>query len=84
MPYQENSVHSWNFSASPPDLIEGEEEYEIEKILCHCGALTACMYLIQWKGYSAEEDTWIAKQELKHTKSALDDYKRLHPSIFSP
>ena len=34
-PYDENPVHSLNFPKPPPDLIEGEEEYEIEKILCH-------------------------------------------------
>ena len=36
-PYRENNVHSPNFSAPPPDLITGEEEYEIEWILHHRG-----------------------------------------------
>ena len=82
--YKENEVHGWNFPALPPDLIEGKEEYEIEKILRHCGSLSARMFLIRWKGYLAEEDSWIAKRELKHAKSALEDYKKLHPSAFSP
>ena len=56
-PCKENKVHSQNFPALLSNLIEEEEEYEIEKILCHCGSLLACMYLIQWKGYSAEEDS---------------------------
>ena len=42
----ENEVHGRNFPAPPPDLIEGEEEYEIKKILCHHGTLTAHMFLI--------------------------------------
>ena len=46
IPYKENKVHGWNFPALPPDLIEGKEEYEIEKILCHHGAPLARMYLI--------------------------------------
>ena len=83
-PYRENKVHDWNFSALPPDLIEGKEEYEIEKILHHQGSPSAHMFLIRWKGYSAKEDSWIAEQELKHVKSALEDYKKLHPSVFSP
>ena len=83
-PYQENEVHSRNFPTPPPDLIEGEEEYEIEKILCHRGSLSARMFLIRWKEYSAEKDSWIVERELKHAKSALEDYKKLHPSIFFP
>ena len=71
-PYQENEVHGWNFPAPPPDLIEGEEEYKIEKILRHHGSPSARMFLIRWKGYSAEEDSWIAERELKHAKSALE------------
>ena len=46
-PYHKNNVHGPNFLAPPPDLIKGEEEYEIEKILCHHGTPTAHMFLIQ-------------------------------------
>ena len=83
-PYHENNIHGPNFPAPPPDLIEGEEEYEIEKILCHHGSLSSCMFLIRWKGYSAKEDSWVPKRDLKHAKSALLNYKRLHPSTFPP
>ena len=83
-PYTENEVHGQNFPALLPNLIEGEEEYKIKKILCHHGTTSTHMFLIQWKGYLAKEDSWIAKWELKHAKSTLKDYKKLHPSIFSP
>ena len=81
-PYRENTVYGPNFPSPPPDLINGEEEYEVEKILCHCGTPTKRSFLIQWKGYSAEEDSWIPERNLKHAKSALATYKRLHPAIF--
>jgi hypothetical protein len=32
-PYHENPVYGPNFPSPPPDLIEGEEEYKIEKII---------------------------------------------------
>ena len=83
-PYCKNSIHGLNFPASPPDLIKGEKEYEIKKILCHHGTPTAHMFLIQWKGYSAKEDSWVLEWDLKHAKSALNDYKKLHPSTFFP
>ena len=38
--YHENDVHGLNFPAPPPDLIAGEEEYEIDWILCHRGSLS--------------------------------------------
>ena len=83
-PYHENSIHGPNFPAPPPDLIEGEKEYEIEKILHHCDTPMAHIFLIQWKGYSAKEDSWVPGWELKHAKSTLNDYKKLHPLTFFP
>ena len=34
-PYQETTAHRPNFSQPPPDLIDGEEEYEVECIINH-------------------------------------------------
>ena len=33
--YKENSVHGENFAEPPPELVEGEEVYEVETILNH-------------------------------------------------
>ncbi len=32
-PYNENDIHRPNFPHPPPDLIEGQEEWEIERII---------------------------------------------------
>jgi hypothetical protein len=32
-PYKETELHGPNFTRPPPDLIDGEEEYKVEKIL---------------------------------------------------
>jgi len=32
-PYKETELHRPNFTCLPPDLIEGEQEFEVEKIL---------------------------------------------------
>ena len=32
-PYQETNIHGPNFVQPPPDLVDGEEEYEVEEIL---------------------------------------------------
>ena len=79
-PYRENEIHSQNFPAPPPDLSNGEEEYEIEKIIHHRRTPSSRSFLIQWKGYSAKEDSWVPERDLKHAKSTLYSYKTLHPS----
>ena len=34
-PYKENDVHGPNFPCPPPDLVEGQKEWEIEQIVRH-------------------------------------------------
>ena len=83
-PYHKNDVHGLNFPAPPPDLIAGEEEYEIEKIIHHRGTMGCCSFLIQWKGYSAEEDSWIPEWDLKNSKATLANYKNSILLYFLP
>ena len=40
-----------------PVIIEGEKEYEVEKILNKRKFRGRDRYLVQWRGYIAEEDT---------------------------
>ena len=83
-PYCENPVHGPNFPAPPPDLITREEEYKIEWILRHHGPLNRRSFLIQWKGYLAEEDSWVPEKKLTHATNVLYEYKILHPAVFPP
>ncbi len=58
--YHETTVHSPNFTRPPPDLIEGEEEFEVERIVAHrkFGRSKRLQYLIKWKGYPESDNTW--------------------------
>jgi hypothetical protein len=48
-PYYENPEHGPNYSRPPPDLLEGEEEYEVECIVNHwcSGRARILQYLIK-------------------------------------
>ena len=75
-PYKENDIHGPNFPQPPPDLINGEEEYEVERILKHRGCPKRHQYLIRWKGYVADEDSWQKEADLGNASELLQEYKR--------
>ena len=74
--YQETEVHGPNFPEPPPDLVAGEEEYEIDAIKNHRKRRGKTEYLVSWKGYSTAEDRWLPEKELKHAKTILETYKK--------
>src|SRR6267142_1683051 len=75
MPYKETDKHGPNFLEPPPDLIDGKEEWEIEKILGHRTYRKKKQYLIRWKGYAPAHDSWIDESGL-HAPELLADYKK--------
>jgi Chromo (CHRromatin Organisation MOdifier) domain len=60
MSFVEMPSHGLNFTRPPPDLIDGEEEYEVEQICSHqrWGCHKTPQYLIMWKGYPESDNTW--------------------------
>jgi hypothetical protein len=77
-PFSENDVHGPNFTKPPPDLIEGEEHYEVEAIRKHRKAGRGYSYLVKWKDYPTGEETWEPASSFTGSKETLDDYRRLH------
>ena len=82
MTYKEMSEHGPNFLRPPPDLIDGEEEYEVEAILRHRGKPGHHTFLIRWKGYSTAEDTWEPERNLGNTQPLITKYKITQPLDF--
>jgi len=59
-PYRETEEHGANFEEPPPNVIEGEEEYEVEEVLASRRARQGkkLQYLLKWQGYSHAHDSW--------------------------
>ncbi|KAJ8454593.1 hypothetical protein ONZ51_g12939 [Trametes cubensis] len=76
-PYKENDTHGPNYTRPPPDLINGEEEYEVEAIVGHKTTRGGIRYQIKWKGYSSAENTWEPESALiPNAKEILQQYKK--------
>jgi len=58
-----------------PVEIEGIEEWEVEKILNKKKIRGVEKYLVQWKGFTAEGDTWEKKENLKNAEEALEEFE---------
>ena len=57
--------------------VEGVKEWEIEKILNKRKIRGVEKYLVQWKRFIAEYDTWEKKENLGNAEEVLDKFKGL-------
>jgi hypothetical protein len=59
-PYKETELHRLNYTWPPPDLVDGEEEFEVEKILDAQQRGQGCKlhFLVKWKGYLVSDSSW--------------------------
>ena len=80
-PYRETTLHGDNYQHPPPDLIDGEEEYEVEAILDSrkFGRTKRQQYLVKWKGYPDSDNQWLDKGDI-FTEDAIREFKRRHPT----
>ena len=75
-PFKETTFHGTIETRPPPDLVDGQQEYEVEAILTHQRYRGKYQYLVKWKGYDSSENTWEPEQNLTNMEELLNDYKR--------
>ncbi len=70
-------LHRPNFTHLPPDLIEGEQEFEVEKILDAQprGRGRKMHFLVKWKGYPTSDNSWEPRENL-HMDRLIAEYNK--------
>ncbi len=76
--YTETEEHGQNFMRPPPDMIEGEVEYEVEAIRTHHYHWHKLQYLIKWKGYPESDNTWEPVDNVQAPR-LIRNYHLMHP-----
>jgi len=57
-------------------IIKGEEEWEVERILNKQQVRGKDKYLVRWKGFTVESDTWEGRENLKNAKEAIKEFEK--------
>ena len=80
-PYRETPTHGANYQRPPPDLVDGVEEFEVEKVLDsrRYGRGRKLQYLIKWRGYPDSDNQWVNWDDAKESLDAIRDFKQLNP-----
>ena len=59
-----------------PVIVEGKKEYEVEKILNKRKIWGKDKFLVCWKGYTVEADTWEDRGNLKNAGKLVEEFER--------
>jgi hypothetical protein len=80
-PYCETIMHGPNYQHPLPDLVDGEEEYSVEKILdSRKFSRRQCLqYLVKWEGYPESDNMWVDKDDV-FADDKVREFKASNPA----
>jgi len=56
--------------------VKGVEKWKVERILNKQKVKGVVKYLVQWKGFMAEHNSWEKKEDLENTKELVAEFER--------
>jgi hypothetical protein len=75
-PYKANTIPGRQQAPAPPVVIDGNEEWEVEKILDSRIHYRKLQYYVDWKGYTPADRTWEPAEHLSHAPKLIEEYHR--------
>src|ERR1700748_3197183 len=80
-PYKATKEHGENFPQQLPEIVEGEEEWTVEKVLDsrRVGQKRRLQYLLKWEGYPEADNSWEYKEDI-FSPDLIAEFHRKHPT----
>ncbi|KAJ2925505.1 hypothetical protein H1R20_g11592, partial [Candolleomyces eurysporus] len=73
-PFFETEEHGPAHPPPVPEIIDGQEEFEVDAILKHKNVKGKTFYLLRWKDQPISEDSWQPEEDLEHSQELLAEY----------
>jgi len=84
-PYHANEIGGrTQVVPQPPEIVEGEPEYEVKEVLDSKVRGRTLWYYVDWVGWGPEERTWEPAVNLSHAEKLVAAYHQRHPQRPSP
>ena len=78
--YVEDTFRRKPYPLPPVITANDKEEYEIESILnSRRKGPYNVEYLVRWKSYGPEEDSWISSKDMENTQEIVDEFHLKNP-----
>jgi transposase InsO family protein len=77
--YHANSIPNRIQEPPLPVIIADQEEFEVDQIVDSRKHRGRVQYLVHWKGYSDQDNTWEPPENLTHSAELLQDFHHKYP-----
>lgn len=78
-PYKETEAYSPNYAKPPPDLVDGEQQYEVEAVVQSKVDKGLLYYLVKWARWPGSDNTWQRPHDLENAREALIKFHEEYP-----
>jgi transposase InsO family protein len=83
-PYRENQLEGRVQEAPLPEIVEGEEEWEVKEVVDSKVSRGRLLYLVDWEGFNPEDRTWEPVEHVSRAADAIAEFHRRYPHRPSP
>ena len=86
LPHKQSSLPGRHPPEPAAIEVEGEEEYEVEDVLesRRYGRWKKLQYLVRWKGWGPEHNSWKAADDLEHAPEKVAEFHASNPDAAGP